>query len=69
MISEFDGIRLKLKPEGVPVEIEVDGRLWLLQLGIDVNAYFFDMVILAVFAVGFTVISGILLQLFVKEKR
>lgn len=52
-----------LKPYGA------DGAFWLNELGMNKDRFFLDVVILACFAVGFIVVSGILLKFFVREKR
>jgi ABC-type multidrug transport system ATPase subunit/ABC-type multidrug transport system permease subunit len=68
LINELYGFKVIIDPKGMP-SYPADGNFFLQELGMDYRRFYIDVVILAVFAVVYIVASGILMKLFVKEKR
>jgi ABC-type multidrug transport system permease subunit len=69
MINEFHGLPVILNPEGFSVSYAADGDFYLLQFGMDFNRLFWDVIILAGWAIIFVILSGVLLIGCVREKR
>ncbi len=69
MINEFYGLPVILNPEGFSVSYASDGNFYLQQLGMDFNRLFWDVIILAGWAIFYVILSGVLLIGCVREKR
>ena len=69
VVNEFVGTKLFYKPEGLSTEFVIPGETLLNILGFDRSRFYVDVVVTAVYGFLMLLISGILMKLFVKEKR
>lgn len=68
LINELYGFKILIDPKGMP-SYPGDGNFFLLELGMDYKRFYIDVVILSLFAVFYILVSGLLIRLFVKERR
>jgi ABC-type multidrug transport system ATPase subunit len=68
LINELYGFKIIIDPKDMP-PYPGDGNFFLKELGMDHTHFYMDIIILSCFAVVYILISGILMKVFVKEKR
>jgi len=68
MVNEFDGLDVLINPDGYSPTL-VPGRVILSQVGMTVDEFYIDFVVLAGILVLYMVLSYVFLRFFVKEKR
>jgi ABC-type multidrug transport system permease subunit len=68
MINEFFGAEILIDPEGMRA-YPGTGIFILNNLGMSPNRFFIDIIITSLFAIFFLILSAVLLNFFVKEKR
>jgi len=67
-INELKGVTVIINPKGLPRYL-ADGEFWLRELVMDSANFYYDIIILSGFAVGFLILSCLLMMCFVREKR
>ena len=69
VVNEFVGTSVEYRPEGLTTSIVLSGETVLNILGFDRTRFYVDVVVTAVYGFALLVISGVLLKIFVKERR
>jgi ABC-type multidrug transport system permease subunit len=69
VVNEFTGTKVNYRPEGLATTYVLPGETLLNVLGFDRTRFYVDIVVTAFYGLFMLVLSGVLMKLFVKEKR
>jgi ABC-type multidrug transport system ATPase subunit/ABC-type multidrug transport system permease subunit len=68
LINELYGLPIIVDPTGMP-SFPADGNFLLVELEMDYNRFYIDVIVLTIFAIAFMLLAAILMKVCVREKR